>query len=212
MNLTSFQIQQHDALQMVRHHLEKNGAAERDALCACIADYLDYRHRLDQFLADHFHHLCNVTCYQSALSACCAREAIITFFAEVVINVLASSPTELDRMMARLSQPHEGSRCVYLGSAGCLWRVRPIVCALFLCDRAEREVLAPKPELQRRWQSLRDEARRFRWPDRPVLFDELEQRFMAAGCRSPLMYINTSPALLNVKRRAAAAAVGRQAP
>ena len=61
--------------------------------------------------------LCNVTCYQSALSACCAREAIITFFAE------------------------------------------------------------------------------------------LEQLFMAAGCRSPLMYCSTSPGLLNVKRRAAA---GRQ--
>jgi hypothetical protein len=96
--------------------------AEREALSARIAGYLDYRRRVDRFLSDHFHHLCNVTCYQSALSACCAREAIITFF------------------------------------------------------------------------------------------DELEQRFMAAGCRSPLMYLNTSPGLLNVKRRAAAAAAGRQAP
>ncbi|MDD2605365.1 MAG: hypothetical protein RBR20_14615 [Desulfobacterales bacterium] len=207
MPLSPYQIQQRDALLMVRRYLEQEGPAEREALCARIGDYLDYRRRLDRFLEDHFHHLCNVTCYQSALSACCAREAIITFFAEVVVNALVSSPMDLDRMMARLSQPYEGSKCVYLGPEGCLWRVRPIVCALFLCDRAEREVLAPAPDLQRRWQSLRDEAQRFRWPDRPVLFDELEQRFMAAGCRSPLMYCSTSPGLLNVKRRAAA---GRQ--
>jgi hypothetical protein len=212
MPLTPYQIQQLDALRMVRRHLEKGGAAERDAISARIAAYLAYRQRLDRFLADHFHHLCNVTCYQSALSACCAREAIITFFAEVVVNVLVSSSMDLDRMVARLSQPHEGARCVYLGADGCLWRVRPIVCALFLCDRAEREVLAPNPELQGRWQSLRDEAQRFRWPDRPVLFDELEQRFMAAGCRSPLMYLHTSPGLLNVKRRAAAAGAGRKTP
>jgi hypothetical protein len=209
MPLTPYQIQQLEALQMVRRHLDQCGASERDAISARIADYLDYRHRLEQFLQGHFHHLCNVTCYQNALSACCAREAIITFFAEVVVNALVSSPTELDRMMAPLSRPHEGTKCVYLGPDGCLWRVRPIVCALFLCDRAEREVLAPDPALQRQWQSLRDEAQRFRWPDRPVLFDEIEQRFMAAGCRSPLMYLNNSPGLLAVKRRAAAAA-GRQ--
>lgn len=117
MSLTPYQIQQRDALPMVRRYLEQEGPAEREALCARIADYLAYRRRLDRFLEDHFRHLCNVTCYQSALSACCAREAIITFFAE------------------------------------------------------------------------------------------LEQRFMAAGCRSPLMYCSTSPGLLNVKRRAAA---GRQ--
>ena len=212
MPLTPYQTQQLEALRMVRRHLEKGGAAERAAISARIVDYLAYRERLDRFLADHFHHLCNETCYQSALSACCAREAIITFFAEVVVNALVSTPTELDRMMARLSQPHEGARCVYLGPDGCLWRVRPIVCALFLCDRAEREVLASDPDLKGRWQALRAEARRFRWPDRPVLFDELEQRFMAAGCRSDLMYLHTSPGLLNVKRRAAAAGAGGQAP
>jgi hypothetical protein len=42
----------------------------------------------------------------------------------------------------------------------------------------------------------------FRWPDRPVLFDQLEQVFMAVGCRSPLMYINTSPGLLRIKQKA----------
>jgi hypothetical protein len=209
MTPSPYQIQQLEALRMVRRHLEQGGPAERETLSARIADYLDYRRRLDRFLEDHFHPLCNAACYQSALSACCAREAIITFFAEVVVNALVSPPAALDGMMARLSRPHEGSKCVYLGPAGCLWRVRPIVCALFLCDRAEREVLAPDPALRRQWESLRNEAQRFRWPDRPVLFDELEARCMAAGCRSPLMYLHTSPGLLNVKRRAAA---GREAP
>ena len=35
-----------------------------------------------------------------------------------------------------------------------------------------------------------------------MLFDDIEEWFLAAGYRSPLMYINTSPGLLRIKRRA----------
>ncbi len=212
MTLSEYQIQQLDALRMVRRHLQEGGAALQADLSARIAPYLDYRRKLERFLKTHFHSLCNLACYQSNASACCAREAIITFFAEVVVNAVESTREELDRMAECLARPNTGEKCVYLGPQGCLWRIRPIVCALFLCDRAEREVLEPDPDLRGRWQALREQANRFKWPDRPVLFDDLEQRFIAAGCFSPLMYLHTSPGLLNVKRRAAMAASGGTGP
>jgi len=49
---------------------------------------------------------------------------------------------------------------------------------------------------------LEQESRRFKWPDRPVLFDTLEKLFLDAGFHSPLMYLHTSPGLLRVKQQA----------
>jgi hypothetical protein len=49
---------------------------------------------------------------------------------------------------------------------------------------------------------LKQREKHFRWPDRPVLFDDLEKYFMAAGYSSPLMYLNNSPGLLRVKELA----------
>lgn len=202
MTLSEYQQEQQEAFFMARRHLAATEAGLLQRIGGRLADYHDYRRRLDAFLEAHFGEICRSSCYESRLSACCSREGIVTFFADVVINVLASAPRVLDAIQDRLSKPNSGFKCVYLGAAGCLWRVRPLGCALFLCDAAENQVLAPDPDLNRRWQALRDEAKRFRWPDRPVLFDDIEEWFLAAGYRSTLMYINTSPGLLRIKRRA----------
>ena len=42
----------------------------------------------------------------------------------------------------------------------------------------------------------------FKWPDRPVLFDDLEKLFLDLGCHSTLMHLNLSPGLLRIKKRA----------
>jgi hypothetical protein len=73
---------------------------------------------------------------------------------------------------------------------------------MFLCDQVQDIVLASRPEIASRWQALENEAKGFRWPDRPVLFDLMEQKFIAAGCRSSLMFLNTSPGLLRIKQQA----------
>ena len=39
------------------------------------------------------------------------------------------------------------------------------------------------------------------WPDRPVLFDELEKLFIKEGYDSPLMYCHKSPGLLRLKSK-----------
>jgi hypothetical protein len=200
--MNSYNQEQYDTLDMVRRYVDGLAKEEKTELVASLDDYLRFRHSVDDFLQTHFGSVCHQACYQSRLSACCSREGIVTFFADGVINVLLSTPQEIDRLAAALRSGDNGSKCVYLGPSGCLWRLRPIVCAMFLCDRAENEVFRNQPALRRQWEVYRDRKKRFTWPDRPVLFDDLETIFIAAGCTSPLMYLHNSPGLIRVKQQA----------
>ncbi len=164
--------------------------------------YFQFRRRVENFLAGYFGDVCRLNCYQSNLSACCSREGIITFFADVALNAAVSTDDALDRLEAVLAEDKPGPKCVYLGPQGCLWNVKPIVCEMFLCDSAKRQIFEKHPEAALEWEALRLEEKIFKWPDRPVLFDEIEKMFMRAGFRSPLMYFNNSPGLLSVKKRA----------
>jgi len=200
--MTAWQAEQLDALRMVRRHLTRTGSGNRERLRASVTDYLSFRRGLDVFLAAHFSHVCTRNCYTNNKSACCGKDGIITFFAEVVINALVSAEEELDLLMDVLRQPNKGLKCVYLGAKGCLWHLRPVVCALFLCDPAEAEVFHSDAHLRSQWSLFKDREKTFKWPDRVVLFDELENTFITSGYRSPLMYCHTSPGLLRVKRSA----------
>jgi len=200
--MNSYNQEQYDALNMVSQYLGELGEDEKVGLVASLDDYLRFRQSVDDFLQTHFGSVCRQACYQSRLSACCSREGIVTFFADVVINVLLSTPQEIDRLAETLQQDDNGLKCVYLRRNGCLWRLKPIVCAMFLCDRAENRVLQDRPALRRQWEAYREHKKRFTWPDRPVLFDDLEAIFIAAGCTSPLMYLHNSPGLIRVKQEA----------
>ncbi|MGD2030721.1 MAG: hypothetical protein PVG86_12380, partial [Desulfobacterales bacterium] len=52
------------------------------------------------------------------------------------------------------------------------------------------------------WNELKQRKKIYTWPDRPVLFDDLERYFMNAGYSSPLMYLHNSPGLLRIKKQA----------
>ncbi len=153
------------------------------------------------YLATHFAGICTENCYQSRVSACCTREGIIAFFADAVINALVSEKSEIDILMAALQKPNRGFKCVYLGETGCMWRVKPIICEMFLCDPAKNEAFAKDPAAEDAWDALKAREKQYRWPDRPVLFDDLEKDFINAGLVSPLMYLNNSPGLLRVKQK-----------
>ena len=200
--MDSYQKEQFDALKMVVDHLNRHTVDEQRELRATIQAYMDFRIRVDRFLNRHFSRVCTTSCFQSQRSACCSRDGIITFFADVVVNFLMSRPEEIASLFRVLQAPHKGFKCVYLGPKGCLWRVKPIVCQMFLCDPAMRAVFAHNPETGAQWEVLKKEAQGFKWPDRPVLFDALEKHFLDAGLRSTLMYLHTSPGLLRVKKRA----------
>jgi hypothetical protein len=200
--MTPYQKEQLDALALVREHFDTLSHNEKQRLKQYVAEYLQFRHRVNDFLSRHVSAICTQSCFQNDRSACCSRDGIITFFADVVINALNASAEELAALRKVLAKPHIGAKCVFLGPTGCLWRVPPIVCALFLCDTAQQQAFASHPTAKAEWQALCEAARKFKWPDRPVLFDALEQYFMDAGYTSPLMYLHNSPGLLRVKQKA----------
>jgi len=199
-HLNAYQNEQLQALRLVQKHLIAMGPVACGRLSSDIAPYLKFRHSLDVFTKAHLGEHCTHTCFESHTSACCSRDGIITFWADVVINAVCSGRERLDTMASAIQNPLRSQKCIYLGKEGCYWKIRPLVCAMFLCDPIQTTVIDPDPDLVHQWQELSDHAKAFRWPDRPVLFDRLELQFMALGCRSPLMYINTSPGLMHVKK------------
>jgi hypothetical protein len=197
--MNSYHTEQLETLRVVRDYLHKIAPAEKQVLHEKIGEYLEFRRDVGDFLNQNFTSTCNRKCFESRLSACCSREGIITFFADVVVNALLAGEDGLQRLEEVLAVPNTGFKCVYLGPGGCLWKVKPIVCEMFLCDSAKEKVFKGRPSLESRWEEYLKKEKRFKWPDRPVLFDEIEQIFMDAGYRSPLMYLHNSPGLLRVK-------------
>ena len=200
--MNPYHQEQIDALTMVRRCLDNLPASERQLLTATLADYLGFREAVDDFLTSHFNDVCTQTCYRSRLSACCSREGIITFFADVVVNHLVSERSDVDKLLAVLKKPNDGFKCVYLSNDGCLWRLKPIVCQMYLCHRSKEQIFGKNTRLADEWKLLEQKRKRFTWPDRPVLFDDLESYFIKAGYQSALMYLHNSPGLLRVKKQA----------
>jgi hypothetical protein len=196
--MNDYQAEQRGALEQIVKNVEVLSLIHGDA----IGSYLSFRRQLDEFLECHFARHCTRACFETRTSACCSKDGIITFWADMVINVANSDSQQIDDLFAAIECPMFADKCIYLGKKGCRWQVRPLGCALFLCDRVKDDVLARCLDLHSQWEAYQTMGKEFRWPDRPVLFDQIERVFMAAGCRSPLMYINTSPGLLRIKQQA----------
>jgi hypothetical protein len=201
-SIGEYQHEQLSTLVMVRRHLDRISRDRRKALESAASEYFAFRKERDIFLQKYFADVCTRKCFQNRLSACCSREGIITFFADMVANALVSSQGDLDRLDRVLRHPNRGVKCIYLGPEGCLWRLKPVVCDRFLCDSARKRVFTEFPRVHQEWKTLKKLEKRYTWPDRPVLFDDLEKLFLDAGYTSPLMYLHNSPGLLRVKRLA----------
>jgi hypothetical protein len=200
--MNDYQREQLEALAIVEEGLTRLSQSQRRELDESVADYMRFRRSVDRFLDRFFSAICTQTCYQSRTSACCSKDGIITFFADTVVNALKATPAQLDNLEWVLRRTNTGHRCVYLGQDGCLWTVRPVVCAMFICDRASTAAFDAAPEARNRWEEFRRREKRFKWPDRPVLFDRLERVFLDLGYQSTLMHLNFSPGLLRVKKQA----------
>ena len=200
--MSDYQFEQLETLSLVRMHLKTLSRGEKDKLRAMAGDYLEFRCRVDRFLETYFGDACHNACYQNQRSACCSREGIITFFADVVINQLFSEEGEVDALTDALRRDNPTLKCVYLGPGGCRWKIKPIVCQMFLCEPAKTRVFRDHPAAEAEWMRLEQERKKFTWPDRPVLFDLIETYFIAMGCASPLMYLHQSPGLMRVKKKA----------
>jgi hypothetical protein len=168
-----------------------------------ILPYLHFRRKVEDFHQRYFAPTCRQSCFDTKLSACCGFESIIIFFADQAINYLLSTPGDLSEMMKLLERPNTSGTCVYLGEEGCIWCLRPITCAMFFCDQAKAAIFGEHPEAKSILSDLQGQEKEFTWPDKPVLFDEIEKRFMSFGVKSPLLYFHQSPGLLRLKARAA---------
>lgn len=199
--MNEYQKEQLDALRMIRQCLATLDGPETDRLKNAITEYLDYRQSLAVFLSAHFQGLCTEKCFQGRLSACCSRDGIIAFFADAAINALVSDTTGLDHLETAIQRPERPDKCIFLSASGCLWKIKPIVCELFLCDEAEERIFGGNPAALATWEGLKAAKKRFTWPDRPVLFEFLEAFFLEKGWRSPLMYIHFSPGLARIKKQ-----------
>ena len=199
--MSEYNQQQKEAILIVRNHLSHLPDSKLRWFKQRIRSYLKFRKVLSSFQDEHFADICSQKCFTSHTSACCGREGIITFFADVVVNVLLSTQEEIDVLLDTLDSDTGGLNCVYLNNTGCLWRAKPIVCEMFLCEHAKNLVLDSNNALKSQWEKFRLRERRYTWPSRVVLFDELEAYFIGAGCDSPLMYLHLSPGLLRLKAR-----------
>lgn len=199
--MREYNKEQLDTLVSIRGVLGRLDPAERNRLVSTLDDYLGFREKVSAFLTRYFSTTCTRNCYENDLSACCSREGIITFFADVAVNALCASPARLDKLMDALQAPYNTRKCVYLGPNGCLWKIKPIVCEMFLCDTAKQGVFNTHPEAASEWASLEEAKKTYTWPDKPVLFDDLEAWFIRQGCISPLMYMHNSPGLLHIKKK-----------
>ena len=199
--MSDYNRDQLEAIRMVRRFREGLSPSAHVAFTRRVNSYLEFRTDVTRFQQKAFAEVCTQKCFAGQDSACCNREGIATFFADVVINTLVSSEDEVDALLRVLAEDRGGHKCVYLSGNGCLWRLKPIVCEMFLCEHAKERGFAGDAALTEKWEELRSKEKQYTWPDRPVLFDEVEALFIQSGYESPLMYFHRSPGLLRIKAR-----------
>jgi len=188
--------------QAIRQAYGNLSPSRRREIQTLLNPYLEFRRELEAFHERYFNDHCTGSCFETGLSACCGFESIITFFADQLVTFVQSSEEEMDRLLEVLQRANTTSNCVYLGPDGCMWRVRPVSCAMFLCEDARQTAFSRHPPAREAWKELQQREKAFTWPDRPVLFDDLEKIFMDLGLESPQLYFHRSPGLLWVKSRA----------
>ncbi len=197
--MSKYNRDQIEAIGLVHSLLKSFTSAELSHLKEKIDGYLSFRKDVHEFQKRHFSEICTNQCFESRYSACCNLEAVAIFFADVVINVLLSSDQETCLLLEALKLGSRGFKCVYLGNNGCLWRLKPIACEMFLCEDAKSTVFTKNNVALNQWEEFKRREKDYTWPDKPVLFDDLEEYFIKAGFSSDLMYFHKGPGLLRIK-------------
>lgn len=198
--MSEFNRDQWAGFNAIRKAMEGLPPSELEGLAEKSGQYLDFRRSLDRYQSEHFGPFCHSACFETGLSACCGFESIFTFFADMVIESLFASSEEMRGIFRALEKPNLSRRCVYLGENGCIWRFRPISCAMFICEDATRASFKNRPEAKATWEEYRRREKEFTYPDKPVLFDDIEKYFKNLGVDSVHMYLHRSPGLMRLKQ------------
>jgi hypothetical protein len=106
--------EQWEALLMVQRYLEGLPDSEIERLRASVGPYLQFRSEVSQFQKKFLSEICTQACFTTRQSACCNRDGIATFFADLVINALFSSTVShlgfVGRLPLRLIATRSGRR------------------------------------------------------------------------------------------------------
>ncbi len=198
-HVSEYNREQWSSFQAILQACQMLSPSVKEELLASLDPYLKFRRELDAFQEEYFTPICRPACYETRLSACCGFESIFTFFADEVITFLVATPEELSRLFDVLQRPNKTTHCVYLGAEGCLWKMRPISCAMFFCDEARKTLFERSPEAEQLWLDFQGREKTFTRPTQKILFDDLEAFFIGLKADSPHMYYHKSPGLLRLK-------------
>lgn len=197
-----YNLEQFDAYMTIKAFFDKASDSEIAELKEMIAPYLDFRAETSEFLTRSCADVCGDICFKTGLSDCCMHEGIITFFADWIVNWLVSSKEEIDVLVKALFNPFRNDKCVYLGPVGCIWKIKPMNCETFVCKQAKAEIFARDFQAEYFYDEILARKKTFSFPDRPVLFDNIEKFFMDRGVDSEIMYFHKGAGLLMIKSKA----------
>ncbi len=201
--ISRYNSEQIETIGMVVEHLSCVSEKENESLKKMCDEYLGFRKQLSEYFLKYVADTCIKKCFDNQRSACCTKEGVIIFFADIFINLLYSDKKETDDLLFALNSLDQGRRCVYLGERGCLWKIKPVICEMFLCNTAKKEIFQKHADASLLWMALKKREKDFKWPDKPVLFDRIEEYFINKGFSSSLMFMHTSPGLIKVKKLSA---------
>ncbi|MGV8074026.1 MAG: hypothetical protein AB2L11_05675 [Syntrophobacteraceae bacterium] len=197
--LSDYNRDQLITIKAIQQACEKLSRVEIEELKKLLEGYLRFRNELEEYHVRYLKCICRASCFETGLSSCCSFESIITFFADHVINYLFSTSEEIAAVIEVLVNSQDSGKCVYLGGNGCVLKVRPVTCAMFLCGRAKQEISDSNPGAEACYEELLDQEKEYTWPTKPVLFNDLETYFMRLGVESPHLYFHRSPGLIRLK-------------
>ena len=152
--MNEYQKEQLHAWQQIEAALAKMPPSAINAMRNEIKGYLRFREEVEHFLKSYFNDQCTSSCYQNNRSACCSKDGILTFWADLVIDAITADPQHIEMMTAAVESPVFDGKCIYLKADGCCWSVRPLVCIMFLCDSAQQTVFPAEPAALQQWEDL----------------------------------------------------------
>ncbi len=100
--MNEYQREQWDALTLAIEQVGLLNNSRRQTLIDELGPYLAFRKDTDRFLDAHFSVHCTRSCYTNRRSACCSKDGIITFWADVIVNVCCSNESALSRLQEAL--------------------------------------------------------------------------------------------------------------
>ncbi|MBU0994290.1 MAG: hypothetical protein KJ737_17505 [Proteobacteria bacterium] len=200
--MTDYNTEQLETLDMIVNVLPRMPEKEIIELKDSASDYLQFRQDMASFSDTYLAPLCKKKCHDTGLSACCTKDGIITYFTDMVLNVLFSDEKKISILKNTLSRSNTHTTCVYLSEKGCLWTIKPIVCEMFFCDWLIEESSVTDASFARQIEAFRIRQKLYTWPDKPVFFNTVETLFLEKGIESSLMYFHFSPGLKQIKKKA----------